>query len=299
MNRLKTAMLLAALTALVLGLGHALAGQAGLMLALVFAGVMNFGAYWFSDRIVLRMHGAREVDERQAPELHAMVRELAAGQGMPMPRVYVMDEVSPNAFATGRNPKHAAVAVTEGLLQMLTPRELRGVLAHELAHVRNRDTLIMTVSAAFSGAMGMIANMALFSGLMGGNSDDEEGSPAGGLLGLILAPILASMIQLAISRSREFLADASAAKMTGDPLALASALRKIEGVSARVPMHAGSPQTAHLFIMNPFTGGGIAKLFSTHPATDDRVQRLEAMAGRTVSGAGATRGISAFQVGIR
>lgn len=299
MNRLKTAMLLAALTALVLGLGHALAGQAGLMLALVFAGVMNFGAYWFSDRIVLRMHGAREVDERQAPELHAMVRELAAGQGMPMPRVYVMDEVSPNAFATGRNPKHAAVAVTEGLLQMLTPRELRGVLAHELAHVRNRDTLIMTVSAAFSGAMGMIANMALFSGLMGGNSDDEEGSPAGGLLGLILAPILASMIQLAISRSREFLADASAAEMTGDPMALASALRKIEGVSARVPMHTGSPQTAHLFIMNPFTGGGIAKLFSTHPATDDRVQRLEAMAGRTVSGAGATRGMSAFQMGIR
>ena len=299
MNRLKTAMLLAALTALVLGLGHALAGQAGLMLALVFAGVMNFGAYWFSDRIVLRMHGAREVDERQAPELHAMVRELAAGQGMPMPRVYVMDEVSPNAFATGRNPKHAAVAVTEGLLQMLTTRELRGVLAHELAHVRNRDTLIMTVSAAFSGAMGMIANMAIFSGLLGGSDEDEDGSPMGGLLGLILAPILASMIQLAISRSREFLADASAAQMTGDPLALASALRKIEGVSARVPMHAGSPQTAHLFIMNPFSGGGIAKLFSTHPATDDRVQRLEAMAGRAVSGAGATRGMSAFQVGVR
>ena len=299
MNRLKTAMLLAALTALVLGLGHALAGQAGLMLALVFAGVMNFGAYWFSDRIVLRMHGAREVDERQAPELHAMVCELAAGQGMPMPRVYVMDEVSPNAFATGRNPKHAAVAVTEGLLQMLTTRELRGVLAHELAHVRNRDTLIMTVSAAFSGAMGMIANMAIFSGLLGGSDEDEDGSPMGGLLGLILAPILASMIQLAISRSREFLADASAAQMTGDPLALASALRKIEGVSARVPMHAGSPQTAHLFIMNPFSGGGIAKLFSTHPATDDRVQRLEAMAGRTVSGVGATRGMSAFQVGMR
>lgn len=282
MNRVKTAMLLAALTALVLVIGQALAGQAGLVLALVLAGAMNFGAYWFSDRIVLRMHGARQIGESEEPELFAMVRDLATSQGMPMPKVYVMDEESPNAFATGRSPKHAAVAVTAGLMRLLSARELRGVLAHELAHVRNRDTLIMTVSAAFSGAMSAVANMAMFGALLGGSNDDEEESPAGGLLGMIVAPIAASLIQLAISRSREFLADASAAGMTGDPLALASALRKIESFSSITPMHAGSPATAHLFIMNPFSGGGIASLFSTHPKTDDRVRRLEEMAGRSL-----------------
>lgn len=280
MNRVKTAMLLAALTALVLVLGQALAGQAGLVLALVFAGAMNLGAWWFSDRIVLRMHGARPVDERDEPILVGMVRELATGQGMPMPRVFVMDEDAPNAFATGRNPANAAVAVTAGLMRRLSPRELRGVLAHELAHVKNRDTLIMSVSAAFSGAMSAVANMALFSSLFGGSSDDGEESEGVGLLGLIVAPIAASLIQLAISRSREYAADAAAAGMTGDPLALASALRKIEAYSAVIPMHAGSPATAHLFIQNPFSGGGIARLFSTHPETDDRVRRLEAMAGR-------------------
>jgi heat shock protein HtpX len=284
MNRIKTALLLAALTALVLWIGHALAGQAGLAIALVLTGVMNFGAYWFSDRIVLRLHGAREVSPTEAPELYGLVRDLATKASLPMPKLYVMAEDAPNAFATGRGPKHAAVAVTEGLLRRLDRDELSGVLAHELGHVKNRDTLIMTVSAAFAGALGAIANMAMWSALLGGSDDEEDSGVAGGLLGIVVAPIAASLIQLAISRSREYLADEEAARLTGDPLALARALRKIESWSARVPMHAGAPATAHLFIINPFSAGGIAGLFSTHPTTEDRIRRLEGMLGSRLSG---------------
>jgi len=282
MNRTKTMMLLAVLTALVLFVGQALGGQTGLVIALLFAGVMNFVSYWWSDKIVLRMYGAQEINEREAPELFRLVQDLTARAGLPMPKVYIIPEETPNAFATGRNPQHAAVAVTEGLLRMLDRRELAGVLAHELAHVQNRDTLIMTVAAAIGGALSMLANMAMWGSLFGGASDDEDegGGLVGGLIGILVAPIAASMIQSAISRSREFMADEAGARISGDPLALASALRKIEGWSQQVPMHSGSPAMAHLFIINPFGGlsGGMLRLFSTHPSTADRIARLETMA---------------------
>jgi heat shock protein HtpX len=282
MNRTKTMLLLAVLTALVLFVGQALGGQTGLVIALLLAGVMNFVSYWWSDKIVLRMYGAQEINEREAPELFRLVRDLTVRAGLPMPKVYIIPEETPNAFATGRNPQHAAVAVTEGLLRMLDRRELAGVLAHELAHVQNRDTLIMTVAAAIGGALSMLANMAMWSSLFGGSSDDEDegGGLVGGLAGIIVAPIAASMIQSAISRSREFMADEAGARISGDPMALASALRKIEGWSQQVPMHSGSPATAHLFIINPFGGlsGGMLRLFSTHPSTADRIARLETMA---------------------
>lgn len=285
MNQLKTVMLLALLTALLLWIGYAIAGQSGLMVALVMAAVMNFGAYWFSDRVVLRMYGAHEVTESEAPELYAVVQDLVARAGLPMPRVYIIPEEAPNAFATGRNPRHAAVAVTEGILRLLTREELAGVLAHELGHIRNRDTLIMTVTATIAGALSMLANLAMWGAVLGGRSsdDDEGGHPIAGLLGVILAPIVATLIQMAISRSREFLADESGARLTGNPLALASALRKIEAWSRKVPMMSGSPATAHLFIINPFSGGGLIQLFSTHPSTEERIARLEAMAGLRLS----------------
>lgn len=282
MNRTKTMLLLAVLTALVLFVGQALGGQTGLVIALLLAGVMNFVSYWWSDKIVLRMYGAQEINEREALELFRLVRDLTARAGLPMPKVYIIPEETPNAFATGRNPQHAAVAVTEGLVRMLDRRELAGVLAHELAHVQNRDTLIMTVAAAIGGALSMLANMAMWSSLFGGSSDDEDdgGGLVGGLVGIIVAPIAASMIQSAISRSREFMADEAGARISGDPLALASALRKIEGWSQQVPMHSGTPATAHLFIINPFGGlsGGMLRLFSTHPSTADRIARLETIA---------------------
>jgi heat shock protein HtpX len=280
MNRLKTLMLLAALTALLLWAGQALAGQAGFLIALVLAGAMNFAGYWWSDRLVLRMHGAEEVSAQQAPELHAMVRELVARAGLPMPRVYLIPEEAPNAFATGRNPEHAAVAVTAGLLRLLNREELKGVLAHELGHVRNRDTLIMVVAATIAGALSWLAQMTMFSSLMGGRSDEEqeEGSPLGGLLAVIIAPIAAALIQMAISRSREFLADEAGARLTGNPLALGAALRKIESWGQQSPMQTGSPATAHMFIINPLAGGAMLKLFSTHPSTAARIARLEAMA---------------------
>jgi heat shock protein HtpX len=282
MNRLKTAMLLALLTALFLWIGQAIAGQAGFIIALIFAAIMNFASYWWSDRIVLRMYGAQEVTESQAPELFRVVRDLAMRGNLPMPRVYVIPEQSPNAFATGRNPAHAAVAVTEGIVRMLDREELKAVLAHELGHVRNRDTLIMTVAATIAGALGMLAQMAMWGTMLGGQSsdDDEGGNPLVGLIGIILAPIAAALIQMAISRSREYLADEAGARLCGNPLALASALRKIEQWSRQVPMHAGSPATAHLFIINPFSAEGMTKLFSTHPSTRERIERLEAMAHR-------------------
>jgi heat shock protein HtpX len=279
-NRTKTLILLSTLTALFLWIGHALGGQGGLVLALVLAGVMNLGAYWFSDRIVLRMHGAREVTVSEAPELHWAVQRLASRAGLPMPRVYVMPDESPNAFATGRDPAHSAVAVTEGLLAVLRRDELEGVLAHELAHIRNRDTLVMAVAATLAGALSTLANMAAWGAMLGtGRSEEgEEGSgPLAGLFGVLIAPFAAMLIQMAISRSREFMADEYAARLTGHPLALASALRRIEAWSRRVPTPAGSPATAHMFIINPFSGGGLVQLFSTHPATAARIARLEAM----------------------
>ncbi|HVG19549.1 MAG TPA: zinc metalloprotease HtpX [Blastocatellia bacterium] len=286
MNRLKTAMLLAALTALLLWIGQALAGQAGLLVALVFAGLMNFASYWWSDKIVLRMYGAQELTESQAPGLYAIVRDLAHRESLPMPRLYLIPEETPNAFATGRNPEHSAVAVTAGITRLLSREELAAVLAHELGHVRNRDTLITTVAATIAGALSMLANMAMWGMMMGGRSDDDEegGNPIAGLLGIIVAPIAAALIQMAISRSREFLADESGARLSGNPLALASALRKIEEWSRRVPMTGGSPATAHLFIINPFAGMGMAQMFSTHPSTEARVARLEALARQGVRG---------------
>jgi heat shock protein HtpX len=277
MNRIKTVMLLGLLTALFIGLGQLIGGTMGLIVGFGLALLMNFGSYWFSDRIVLRMYHAQPVDEQNAPELYAIVRRLTERAQMPMPKVYIIPEQVPNAFATGRNPHNAAVVVTEGLLQVLNPEEIAGVLAHELGHVKNRDTLIMTVAGTLAGALSMLANFAYFIPL--GSSDDDDGpNPLVLLLGVILAPFAAMLIQMAISRSREFLADAAGAEMTGNPLALANALRKIEAWSQRGPMHSGSPATAHLFIINPFAGARLANLFSTHPATAMRVARLEEMA---------------------
>ncbi len=277
MNRIKTVVLLAALTALVLFIGQAIGGQTGLVMAIVLAGAMNFVSYWWSDKIVLRMYHAQEVTDAEAPELYGIVRQLAQRANIPMPRVYIIPEETPNAFATGRNPQHAAVAATAGLMRMLDRRELAGVIGHELSHVMNRDTLIMTVAAALAGALGYLAQFAFF---FGGRSDDEDSpNPIVAIAGLLIAMIAAPLIQMAISRSREYIADESGARLTDDPLALASALRKIEGWSKQIPMHSGNPETAHLFIVNPFSGGGIASLFSTHPSTQDRVARLEAMAG--------------------
>jgi heat shock protein HtpX len=288
MNRMKTAMLLAALTALMLWAGQALGGSHGLALAVILAGAMNFGAYWWSDKIVLRMYAAQGVTEAQAPELVGMVRHLARRADLPMPRVYVIPQETPNAFATGRDPQHGAVAVTEGIMRLLTREELAGVIAHELGHIKNRDTLVMTVSATIAGAVSMLAHMAQWALLFGGGRSDEgeEGAhPLAGLVGILLAPLAAMLIQMAISRSREYLADEAGATISRRPRALASALRKIEAWSQRLPMTAGSPATAHLFIVNPFAGGGLLRLFSTHPATEERVTRLLAMAQRGLAAA--------------
>lgn len=284
MNGIKTTILLATLTGILVAIGGMLGGQQGMVIALVFAGVMNFVSYWFSDKIVLKMYGAHEVDERQAPELYAMVRELAERTGMPMPKLYVIPQEQPNAFATGRNPRHAAVAVTQGILRLLSRDELRAVLAHELGHVRNRDILISSVAATIAGAISMIANLlqwgAMFGGL--GGRSDEEGNGGGNIIGLlatiIIAPIVALIVQMAISRTREFSADTTGAQLSGNPLALASALRKIDAYAHRIPMTAGNPGTAHMFIVHPFAGGGVMRLFSTHPSTEERVRRLEQMA---------------------
>jgi heat shock protein HtpX len=280
MNRLKTAMMLAALTALFLWVGQALGGRGGMEMALLFAVVMNFIAYWFSDTIVLRMYRAQPIEAADAPEVHEIVRGLAERYSIPMPKIYLIPQEAPNAFATGRNPAHAAVAVTEGILRLLNRDELEGVLAHELGHVQNRDTLVSTVAATLAGALSHLANMAMWGMMMGGGRSDDNRrgrNPLAGLIGIIIAPIAAMMIQMAISRSREYLADETGAH-NANPLALASALRKIEGWKDQIPLMGGTPATAHLFIVNPLTGGGMASLFSTHPPTEERIRRLEEMA---------------------
>ncbi len=284
MNRLKTLILLATLTALLIWAGNALAGRAGLVVALGIAALMNFGTYWFSDRIILRMYGAQELRETEAPWLVSAVRELTLRSNLPMPKLYIIPEDAPNAFATGRNPNHAAVAVTQGLIGRLDREEVTAVIAHELGHIKNRDTLIMTLAATIAGALSMLANMAMWGAIFGAgrsSEDEEQGShPLAGLLGVLIAPIAAALIQMAISRSREFLADVAGARLTGNPMALASALRRIEYWSQKSPMQSGSPATAHLCIVNPFSGGGMARLFSTHPPTEVRIARLKAMALR-------------------
>jgi len=277
-NLMKTAVLMAAITALFMAIGGMVGGRAGMMLALVVAVGMNFFSYWFSDQMVLRMYNAREVDETTAPRFYAMVRELAQRAELPMPKVYLIDEAAPNAFATGRNPEHAAVAATTGILNVLTERELRGVMAHELAHVKHRDILISTVSATMAGAISMLANFAVFFG-----GRDSEGRPANPLAGIavaILAPLAASLIQMAISRAREFEADRGGAEISGDPAALASALDKIHRYAQGIPLGPAEahPETAQMMIMNPLSADGIKGLFSTHPATEERVARLMAMA---------------------
>jgi heat shock protein HtpX len=280
-NGLKTAALLGLLTGLILAVGYWLGGGTGLVLAVFISLAANAVSYFYSDRIALRAMGARPVTETELPGLYAMVRELATTAGQPMPRLYVSPAMQPNAFATGRNPEHAAVAVTTGILNMLEPRELRAVIGHELSHVYNRDILISSVAAGLAGIITMLANLAFF--LPFGGDDEDGPNPAGLLLMLILGPLAASIIQLAISRNREFQADASGATLTGDPLALASALEKIHYGTARAPLPADGRLTsaAHLMIANPFAGGGMAALFSTHPPMEERVRRLYEQAALT------------------
>ena len=277
-NLMKTAVLMAAITALFMAIGSMIGGRAGMMLALVVAVGMNFFSYWFSDKMVLKMYNAREVDETSAPRFYAMVRELAQRAQLPMPKVYLIDEAAPNAFATGRNPENAAVAATTGILNVLSERELRGVMAHELAHVKHRDILISTISATMAGAISMLANFAAFFG--GRDSEGRPANPIAGIAVAILAPLAASLIQMAISRAREFEADRGGAEISGDPAALASALDKIHRYAQGLPLHAAEahPETAQMMIMNPLSGGGLRGMFSTHPSTEERIARLMAMA---------------------
>jgi heat shock protein HtpX len=285
MNTTKTIVLMVGLTVLLVFIGGAFGGRQGMILAFMFAMAMNMFSYWFSDKIVLRMYNARQVTETEAPMLYGVTHNLALKMNMPMPKVYVIPSEAPNAFATGRNPKHAAVAATDGILRLLNREELEGVMAHELGHVRNRDILIGTIAATIAGAISMLANMAQWAMIFGGGRHDDDESP-GGTIGviamIIVTPIAAMLIQMAISRSREYEADATGARICGNPLSLASALRKLHIGSQRIPMHA-NPGTAHMFIVNPLTGGGLLSLFSTHPPMEERIARLQAMAyGRRV-----------------
>jgi len=277
MNTMRTFLLMGLMTVLVVVVGNLLGGQNGMIMAFVFAVIMNFGAYWFSDKLVLRKYNAQEITRADSPELFSLVEELAGRAELPMPRVYVVPDEQPNAFATGRNPSHAALAVTQGILRTLSRDELRGVLGHELAHIKNRDMLTGTVAATMAGAISMIANIAQWGMIFGGSrSDNREGGGLGGIVMMIVAPIAAMMIQMAISRSREFVADEGGAKIGGNPLGLANALRKLDQKAKEIPMEA-SPATAHIFTVSPLSGGGLMKLFSTHPPIEDRIARLEAM----------------------
>jgi len=279
MNTIKTALLLGALTGLLMLIGGLFGGQQGVVIAFIFAMVMNFGSYWFSDKLVLRMYKARPVSESEAPELHAMVKNLALKASLPMPHVYIIPGDTPNAFATGRDERHAVVAVTEGILRILDRDELEGVISHELTHIKNRDMLIGSIAATLAGTIVMLAHMAQWAAIFGGASrDDEEGG--GGIIGLILmavlAPIAAAIIQMAISRSREYLADAGGAKISGKPYDLAGALEKLSRASREIPMEA-NPSTAHMFIVNPLTRRSLMNLFSTHPPIEERIARLRSM----------------------
>ncbi|MDR1708812.1 MAG: zinc metalloprotease HtpX [Candidatus Accumulibacter sp.] len=276
-NWLKTAVLMAAIVALFGVIGEYLGGTQGMVMALVFGGAMNLFAYWFSDKMVLRAYNARELDETSAPKFYAEIRDLARRAGLPMPRVYLIDEDQPNAFATGRDPQHAAVAATKGILKLLNSREVRGVMAHELGHIRHRDILISTISATMAGAISMLANFAMF---FGGHRSDGRANPIGRIIIALLAPLAASLIQMAISRAREFEADRAGAEICGDPGALADALTKIDKYAKGIPMIAADehPATAQMMIVNPLRAGGVASLFSTHPPTEERVARLRALA---------------------
>lgn len=278
MNTIKTGILLGALTGLLILIGGYFGGKQGIIIAFIFAMVMNFGSYWFSDKLVLKMYRAREVSESEAPELYSIVKNLALRAGLPMPRVYIVPGDTPNAFATGRDEKHAVVAVTEGILRILNRDELEGVLAHELTHIKNRDMLIGSIAATLAGAIMVLASMAKWTAIFGGlGGDDDEG---GGIFGLILmailAPVAAMIIQMAVSRSREYLADEGGARISGKPYGLASALEKMTKASKAIPMKA-NPSTAHMFIVNPLTGKSVMNLFSTHPPTEERIARLKRM----------------------
>ena len=280
-NFFKTAFFLTLLTLLFVSLGAAIGGRSGVITAFIFACVMNFVAYWFSDKIVLAMYRAKALTPEEAPELYDIVRKVASGAGVPVPKLYLMQMDTPNAFATGRDPKHASIAVTSGIMGILSAEELEGVLAHEIAHVRNRDILIQTVVATVAGAISMLANMARWSAYVGGGRSNrrDSGNTIGLLAMTIVAPIAAMLIQLAISRTREYQADASGAEICKKPLALASALEKLQYANKRIPMQA-STNTAHLFIVSPLSGGGFVKLFSTHPPLEERIARLKEMAGK-------------------
>ena len=281
MNTIKTVLLLGALTGLLMLIGGFFGGQQGVVIAFIFAMVLNFGSYWFSDKLVLSMYHAQPVSESEAPELYALVKMLALKASLPMPRVYIIPGDTPNAFATGRDEHHAVVAVTEGILRILTREELEGVISHELTHIKQRDILIGSIAATLAGAIVMLANMAQWAAMFGGASrDDEEGGGGGGIVGLIvmaiIAPIAATIIQMAISRSREYLADAGGAKISGKPYALANALGKLSRASQAIPMQA-NPSSAHMFIVNPLTGRSLMNLFSTHPPVEERIARLKSM----------------------
>jgi heat shock protein HtpX len=280
-NTMKTTFLLALMTVLIVLIGRVIGGQQGMVLAFVLAGVMNLGSYWFSDKIVLAMYRAQEVSPQENPGIHQIVAELAQTAGIPKPRVYIIEDDSPNAFATGRNPQHAVVAVTTGILRILSREELRGVLAHELGHVKNRDILIGSIAATMAGAIMMIANMARFAAIFGGGRSSGEEGGRGGIVGMlvltIVAPIAAMLIQMAISRSREYLADASGAQFSHTPLSLASALEKLQRASQQIPMADAKPATAHMFIVNPLSGRSLMNLFSTHPPIEERIARLRGM----------------------
>jgi heat shock protein HtpX len=278
MNNIKTLFLLVTLTLVLVWAGGALGGKQGMTIALIIALAMNLISYWFSDKIVLKMYRAKQVTEAEAPHLYTIVRSLVQKAGLPMPKVYVMNQEQPNAFATGRNPKHAAVAVTTGILRILTREELQGVIGHELAHIKNRDILISTIAATIAGAISYLAQMAQWAMIFGGHrgDDDEGGSPIAAFIMMIVGPIAAMIIQMAISRSREYAADSVGAGIAGYPRYLSGALRKLHMASQQIPMHA-NPATSHMFIVKPFSGRGFLKLFSTHPPIEERIARLESM----------------------
>jgi heat shock protein HtpX len=280
-NRLKTTLLLSLLTLLMVLMGSAIGGQTGMVVAFLIALAMNFVSYWHSDKIVLKMYRAREIGENDNPAFYGMIKRLALRVGLPMPRVYIIPSENPNAFATGRSPDHAAVAATEGILHLLSREELEGVMAHELAHIKNRDILLGSIAATFAGAISMLGNMLQWSAIIG-TGGDEDGDGSGSLIGSLVmamvAPLAALLIQMSVSRSREYLADETGAKICGQPLALANALRKLHTASQRTPMQGAQPATAHMFIVNPFAGGSLLKWFSTHPPMEERIARLEAMA---------------------